>query len=228
MSRTDFDMEVSGLKEMVTGLRTLQGPELPKVIEASAGRTMRAVVVPAMRRQMSADFKDKGSHREPKKADGSGERAKPRPGRSGPAERNVTVRKLRKRSGEIVALKAGPRAWYAHFPIAGTKAHVIRARGAFGEATSSDVRKINRLARGEYRFTTRDLQGGKVSKAYMRALVINGLYRQQVSHPGSRGTNSIQKAVQGVTPQLNARYAGDLQAAYEKHLAGPTRRARPR
>lgn len=216
MMRTDFDMHVSGLKEFVAGLGTL-GEDLPRVLEASATRSIRGVVLPAMRRQMSADFKDKGSHRPPRNDDGSV--SKPKRGRGGPAERNVTVRKLRKRTGEVVALIAGPRAWYAHFPITGTRPHVIQARGLGGFAASgSVVRSLNRLARGDYRTG---------SRAFNRALVFRGIYTTKVMHPGTKGTDSIRKAVQSVAHLMNARYVSDLQAAYEKHLAGPTRRARP-
>lgn len=216
MPRTDFDMQVAGLKELVVGLQTMQGPELGKVIADSARRTARSVAVPAMRRQMQADFKRPGSHRPPKKKDGSGERSTPKPGQGGPAERNVTVRSLRKRSGELVALSVGPRAWYAHWPIAGTRPHVIRASGVGGRASNAEVRRFNRL-------------GGRASvEGISQALAFSGRYRTQVHHPGVRGTDSIRKAVVGIAPTMNARYVTDLQAAYDKHIAGPTRRAKPK
>jgi len=118
-TRTDFDMQVSGLKEFIAGLRTLQGPELRRVVDRSLTTTMRRVVVPEMKRQMSADFKDKGSHRSS---------VTPARGQGGPAERNVTVRTVRKRAGELTAKSAGPRAWWSHFPIAGTRPHSLAAR----------------------------------------------------------------------------------------------------
>lgn len=215
--RTDFDMQVSGLKEFVTGLHTL-GEALPKVLESSASRSIRGVVIPAMKRQMSADFKREGSHKPPRNDDGTV--SKPKRGRSGPAERNVTVRKLRRRQGEVVALAAGARAWYAHFPIAGTRPHVIQARGIRGAlASGASVRAINRLQSGGLRTGSRSAN---------RALLISGVYTTRVMHPGSRGTDSIRKAVHGVAEQMNTRYVADLQTAYDRHLAGPTRRARPK
>lgn len=220
---TRFDMEVSGLKELVAGLRTMQGPELVKTIEDSASRTIRGVAVPAMKRQMAADFKNLGSHKEPRRKDGSGERSKPKPGRQGPAERNVRIRRLRKRGNEIVAIAAGPRAWYAHYPIGGTRPHVIAASGLGGVATSSIVRSMNRDYTGK-RLITKD---GQLTRSG-RALLIGNLYATRVQHPGSTGTNSIQKAIRGIEPQMNARYATDLQKAYDRRIAGPTRRAKKR
>jgi hypothetical protein len=197
-TRTDFDLQVAGLKELIVGLRELQGPELGKVIDRSLTTTMRRVVVPEMKRQMAADFKRPGSHR-PK------EGLKVKRGQSGPTARNVTVRSVRKRSGELVAKSAGPRSWYSHFPIGGTRAHVITAAGL-------DARSVRQLNRG----------------TASRALRIAGAFAARVEHPGSRGTNSIAKAVQAVVPRLNARYRSDLEAAYQKHLVQPTRRAKPR
>lgn len=203
-------MSVSGLREMIVGFHELQGPELPRVIGMSLAGSMRAVVVPAIKRQMSSDFKDLGSHREPK--DSSGTPRKPRRGRGGPAEKNVTVRKVRKRGGELVAIGVGPRAWYAHFPIAGTRPHVISTRAVGARGTDSRARRINR---GTETLTDRG------------ALAFGGRFATVVNHPGSRGTNSVQKAVQGVERQVNERYAADLQKAYDRVIAGPVNRARP-
>lgn len=195
-ARVDFDIKVAGLEELVQGLKDLQGQALAKVIADSLRRSARGVVVPAMRRQMAADFKRTGSHQS---------KVKPARGQAGPAERNVTVRTVRRRSGEVVALSIGPRAWYSHFPIGGTKPHVITARGL-------SARQVRQLNRG----------------TAPRALVIGSRFLAKVNHPGSRGTDSVTKAARGVTDQLNARYVSDLQKAYDKHLAGPTRRARPK
>lgn len=216
--RVDFDLKVAGITELIAGLETLQGPELRKVITDSLSRTARGVVVPAMRRQMASDFKRTGSHKDRKGVS-------PKRGQGGPAESNVTVRSTRKRHGELVALGVGPRAWYGHFPIGGTKPHVISAtgRGPFGrQAPSSVVRSINREYTGR---TTRS--SGALTRTG-RALYIQGYYRERVQHPGSRGTDSITRAVRGITDQLDARYGADLQKAYDKHLVGPTRRAKPR
>lgn len=198
MARTDFDLQVSGLKELIAGLRELQGPELGKVIDRSLSTTMRRVVVPEMKRQMNADFAKPGSHR-PKKG------LTVKRGQSGPTARNVTVRSVRKRSGELVAKSVGPRSWYSHFPIGGTKRHIISARGL-------DARAVRSLNRG----------------TATAALRIAGQFVAKVEHPGSRGTNSVEKATQRVMARLNARYVSDLEAAYQKHLVQPTRRAKPR
>lgn len=218
-TRTDFDMQVAGLKELIVGLRTLQGRELGRVIDRSLSTTMRRVVVPAMRRQMSSDFKEKGSHRSKVEA---------KRGEGGPAERSVTVRNVRKRHGELVAKSAGPRAWYAHMPIAGTKPHSLAAkkkgRGPFSVLPfRADVGAARKARRG---MGTRGIRlVGAAGPAQMRGSV---RANAGLRHPGTRGTNSIQKAVQGVVPRMNERYATDLGAAYQKHLVGPTKRAKPR
>ena len=219
MPRTDFDVQVAGLKELVEGLRTMQDPKAQKrIIGDSLAKTGKAVVIPALRQQMASDFKKRGVHRN-KRGVTSGR------GKGGPAERNVTARRSRLRNGELVAVNFGPRAWWSHFPITGTKPHVIAAtgRGPFGrQAPSSVVRSINRQYTGRTNRSNGDLtRTGK-------ALFIQGYYRERVQHPGSRGTDSIRKAVQGVVPRLNERYAADLSAAYERFISRPTRQAKPR
>lgn len=194
MARTDFELQVAGIKELVQGLRTMQDPKvLGRVIGASLDRTGRAVVVPAIKRRIAADTKNPGSHRPPRSKDGSGA-ATPKRGTQGPAARNVTSRAVKRlRPGELVARNFGPRAWYSHFPIVGTRPHEIRPR-----------------------------------PGNTRGLYVRGRWVSRVDHPGSRGTDSVRKAVQGVVPVLDARYAKDLDAAWQRHLTGPTRRARPK
>ena len=248
-TRTRFDMQVTGLSELVIGLRTMQGPELAKTIEDSASRTIRGVAVPAMKRQMSADFKHKGSHREPKRRGGGGEQATPRPGRGGPAESNVRVRRLRKRGNEIVAISAGPRAWYAHLPIGGTEPHSLEGRKGAGRYSVLPMQAnaaAGRAARnrmglrlslagqaapgwGTWEQKTVGLRGIRISGRAGAASVRGSVrFNRGLRHPGTRGTNSIQKAVRGIEPVMNTRYASDLQKAYDRRIAGPTRRARPR
>lgn len=234
-TRTDFDMQVSGLKEFIAGLRTLQGPELRRVVDRSLTTTMRRVVVPEMKRQMSADFKDKGSHRSS---------VTPARGQGGPAERNVTVRTVRKRAGELTAKSAGPRAWWSHFPIAGTRPHSLAARRQGRKAYSVLPYRgdavVGRRARRSMGFTlnkaTPDGGTRTVGLGAIRIVGSRGPAQTRGSvrvnaglrSPGTRGTNSVQKAVQRVVGRVNARYVADLGAAYQKHLVQPTRRAKPR
>jgi hypothetical protein len=233
-TRTDFDLQVAGLKELIAGLRVLQGAELRRVVDRSLTSTMRRVVVPEMKRQMGADFKDKNSHRSS---------VKPGRGQGGPAERNVTVRTVRKRAGELTAKSAGPRAWWSHFPIAGTKAHSLAARSGrkpFSVLPYRPDAAAGRRARQSMGFTlTKATPDGGTRTVGLGAIRIVGSRGEAQTRgnirsnaglrsPGTRGTNSIQKAVQRVVTRVNQRYASDLGAAYQKHLVQPTRRAKPR
>lgn len=221
-SRTDFDIQVAGLKELIAGFEQLQDRNtLRSIIGGSLAESGRATVVPAIKRQLSADFKKKGSHRNPRGVDNAR-------GQGGPAERNVTARRARLRGGELVAINFGPRAWWSHFPIGGTKAHSLAAkrdgRSRFSVLPFAADPTAGRRARkgiGARAIRFSGAAGASSVRGSVRANA--GLHS-----PGTRGTDSVHKAVQGVVPALNARYVADLQKAYDKYLTKPTRSARPR
>lgn len=221
-SRTDFDIQVAGLKELVAGLETLQKRStLQSVIGGSLATSGRAVVVPAIKRQLSADFKRKGSHRNPRGVENGR-------GQGGPAEKNVTARRARLRSGELVAINFGPRAWWSHFPIGGTKAHSLAAkrdgRSRFSVLPFAADPTAGRLARKRIGAKAIRFSGSVGASSVRGSVRANAGLRS----PGTRGTDSVHRAVQGVLPAVNARYIGDLEKAYQKHLTNPTRRAKPR
>lgn len=243
-SRTDFDIQVAGLKELIAGFEQLQDRNtLRSVIGGSLAESGRATVVPAIKRQMSADFKRKGSHRNPRGVENGR-------GQGGPAEKNVTARRARLRSGELVAINFGPRAWWSHFPIGGTKAHSLAAkrdgRSRFSVLPFMADAAAGRRARrgmglrlshrgtaapgwGTWESRTSALGGIRISGAAGASSVRGSVRANAGLHsPGTRGTDSVHKAVQGVVPALNARYVADLQKAYDKYLTKPTRSARPR
>jgi len=113
-----WDFKVTGMAEWLAALNSLQGPELKKGTTKAMKGAMRSVLVPAMKRQLQSDIRSPGSHRGPKG----------KAGRTGPLASKVTVRTIRTRSGELVALSVGPRAWYKHMFLRSTRPHVIRAR----------------------------------------------------------------------------------------------------
>lgn len=221
-SRTDFDIQVAGLKELIGGFEKLQDRStLRSVIGGSLSTSGRAVVIPAIKRQLSADFKRKGSHRNPRGVENGR-------GQGGPAEKNVTARRARLRSGELVAINFGPRAWWSHFPIGGTKPHSLAAkrdgRSRFSVLPFAADPTAGRLARK--RIGARAIRfSGSVGPSSARG---NVRANAGLHSPGTRGTDSVHKAVQGILPALNARYVADLQKAYDKYLTKPTRAARPR
>lgn len=222
MARTDFDVQVAGLKELVQGLRTMQDRgKQRQIIGDSLSRTGRAVVIPAMKRQMAADFKKKGSHKNPRGVENGR-------GQGGPAERNVTARRGRLRSGELVAVGFGPRAWWSHFPIIGTRAHSLEAKRP-GRSPYSVIPAMSNAAAGRRARRAMGVRAisfsGPTGPAMTRGAV---RANRGLRSPGTRGTDSIRKAVQGVVPRLNERYAADLNAAYERFISRPTRQAKPR
>jgi hypothetical protein len=113
-----WDFKVTGFAEYLRAVQSLQGAELKKGASKAMRSAVRAVLVPAMKRELSSDIARPGSHRGPKG----------KAGRTGPLASKVTVKVVRNRSRELVALSAGPRAWYRHFFLKGTGPHVIRAK----------------------------------------------------------------------------------------------------
>lgn len=221
-SRVDFDIQVAGLKELHEGLRAIADRSKQRsIIGDSLSRSGKAIVIPEMRRQMAADFKHKRSHKNRKGVqDGRGA--------GGPAERNVTARRARLRYGELVAVNFGPRAWWSHLPIAGTRPHSLAAnRGERGRWSVLPFRPDARAARRARReLGTRAISfvgstGPSMTRGSVRA-------NAGLRHPGTRGTDSIRKAVAGVVPRLNERYVADLSTAYERYISRPTRQAKPR
>lgn len=119
--RVDARFEITGLNVVLGQMSSCQGRGFQKGAARQMKKVMQLVVVPALRAgaPRGAANRNKNVKR----------------GRGGPENRNITVRQARLRPGEFVALSAGPRAFYAHFGIVGTKDHVIgvnRVRGAGG------------------------------------------------------------------------------------------------
>lgn len=119
--RADVSFQIKGLNVLLGQMTAMQGRGFQKSASKSMAKVMRTIVVPAL--------KTAAPHGAPNR------NKKVKAGRKGPVGRNITVRSVRKRRGEFVALSAGPRAFYAHFGIVGTKDHIIgvnRRRGDGG------------------------------------------------------------------------------------------------
>lgn len=177
-------LRATGIEGALAALEALSGKELTKTSEAVVQRATTRAGVPLLRMELKAAMRRPGSHRD-KRTLGNGLHGPPKPpkrGTKGPLERNVTVRNIRKRKGEMVAKSLAPRAWYRHFFIGGTKPHIIEARDDTGaRATSGEVRTINRLEGGYYR--------GNPSE--VRALKVGERFYARVRHPGGPQHNVI-------------------------------------
>jgi hypothetical protein len=173
-------VQVEGLQQVLRRMDGLRGRELEKRIAGVITSSLRKDVVPAMRAAAPVSSRGMGGRN---------------PHAPGTLKRAIDVRVARKRTGEMVALRAGPsgrrgpastRAWYAHFPVRGTKPHLISAPGL----SSSAVRRINRSG--------------------ARALAFNGIIRGAVMHPGARANPAYVEAGKARMATLNRHIAAEL------------------
>jgi len=162
-------LRAHGIQGALAALEALSGKELAQTTTAVVKKVTQTRGIPIVRAALKGAIKNEGSHRDKK-----GLKAKR--GKSGPLAKNVTVRAIKKRPNEMVAMSIAPRAWYRHFFIGGTKPHVIAASDASGtRATSGQVRTINRLDAGYYR--------GNASE--VNALAVGDRFYARVHHPGT-------------------------------------------
>lgn len=205
----DVVIRVTGINELVAGLRSLQGKELEKALGAGLSKALRSEVVKAMKAEARAAMKDPGSHKgHPGKA-----------GRTGPLEQKITVRKVRRRGREVIAYGVASRAWWDHLFTRPTRRHVIEAKAGRTSASGRQLRAINRLERGEYvGTTTRSL------RAQSAALFYSGVFRDRVEHPGTSGSDWVARAGRRVGPRVQ----GAMVVHLSKHIAEASRRANRR
>lgn len=121
-TRTTGYVTVKGLEEAMRALGVFTTPTVfAKLVEAELTAAAKTVIVPAIQQ---AAPKGPAPHR-------SAMRGKR--GRRGPLSKTVTVitnkRKYRRNNTEVGAVNVGPRAWYRHFVIQGTRPHGL-LRGA--------------------------------------------------------------------------------------------------
>jgi hypothetical protein len=192
-----IDVKTSGIGELLSALRVLQGKEMAKVLTAGIGTGLRKEVVPRLKAEAKRQVEHPGSHRGP-----AGKR-----GRGGPLEDKITVRKVRLRSGEVAAFTVSSRAWYAHFFTQGTRPHLIAARHSSGQrASSRAVRSFNR---------------GTMAGA--AALSFAGIYAARVDHPGSPAHDWVRSAGAQAGRRVQARVLDDIRAAVVKARSRPAR-----
>ena len=123
MPRTDGFVQVKGLQEAMHALGVFTDPRIfGRMIEVELGVAAKAVIVPAIQQEArSAGRYSPSKNRNRGKAS-----------RRGPLAKNVTVlqnkRKYNVKFGggnTIAAVNVGPRAWYRHFVIQGTRRHSL-------------------------------------------------------------------------------------------------------
>lgn len=152
-------VQIEGLDVVFKRLEGLKGKPLERRVSATLIKALRSEVVPAMKAEAPTSA--------------SGKRG-PYPHAAGTLKHSIGVRALRKRTGELVALKVGPRtskgnpatrAWYAWFAVRGTRPHIIAAAG---------------LSRGSRSIRVANKGTGAL------ALAFNGVAVKVVHHPGSK------------------------------------------
>jgi hypothetical protein len=213
-------VHATGIEGALAALEALSGKQLEQTTTAVVKKVSQQRAIPIMKAAAKAAMKKPGSHRDPKTLGGGlhGPR-KPTPrGKRGPIESTVTVKNIKKRRGEMVAVQVGPRAWYKHFFIGRTKPHVIEARDATGaRATSGEVRTINRLEAGYY--------SGNPSE--VSALAVGSRFYARVNHPGTAAnpfvdatTDPIARAMQSaITEELLRKTAAAVRTANARSAA---------
>jgi hypothetical protein len=179
-------VEIVGLREFYAKLAEVRGQKLAKTAQTSVSTGLRKVVVPAIKN--AAHFKGHGHG--------------PNHGPAGRLLKAIASRVAKKRPGEMFALRVGPtgkrgpqNAWYAHFVLRGTKAHLITPGGQGGGSFSSAVRRANR--------------GNAL------ALSVAGNLRAVVHHPGAQPNNFLRAGL-GHDKELNDQLLRDLIAAMER------------
>lgn len=194
----DVDFRVTGIAELLAGLGALDQKGLAKLATASMKRSTKGL--------QDAIKRDAPRGPEPHASARRGKR-----GKKGPLSRTVTTRTIRKRQGEMVALQVGPRAWYKHFVIRGTRRHVIEATDSSGARAGSDsLRRINRFAAGGY-------TSGSANSRKARALAIGDSRRFvfRVHHRGARGNDFVSRAARGRQHQIRDALARDIATRFE-------------
>jgi hypothetical protein len=171
-------VQIEGLDIALRRIGTLGGDQLHRRVAAVIVTGANSEMVPAMKAATPI---------------GPGKRGR-NPHAPGTLQRSMRATRARKRPGEMVAVKVGPRtttgsrstrAWYAHFVVRGTKPHLISAPGL----SPRTIRRINRgITRGE-----------------ARALAFNGIIRSAVRHPGARANDGYVRAGRSRIPALEQR-----------------------
>lgn len=179
MSSNGTDFRVTGMTELLAVLAEAQGLSLKRTTESSLKSSGKNLVT-AIRREAPTGPAPHTSAQKGKR------------GRKGPLAQKVTTKVLRPRHGEIAAINTGPRAWYKHFVIRGTKPHIISATSRSGEqAPGSDVRSMNR-----------------------GTLKVGDRFVFRVHHPGARANDFVHRAARGQGDRITA----DLKANVELKL----------
>lgn len=174
-----------GLPEVMRALSELEGRKLSSTTRSVLTQATKTVVVPEVQAAASTAFKHHGTspwQRPTARNPNVGKRG-------GPTNKKIKAKAIKRRKGEMLAIGVKADTWYRHFPIAGTRPHIIEARDASGNrATAKQIQRINKGP------------GGYKDPALQReAIYFDGVFRQRVYHPGVRtGNDYVNKASQRV------------------------------
>ena len=185
-------IQITGVAETIRVLHGISGAELQKKATKSIAASARAIVVPAMKAEARSASRYSGDH----------VNAREYPHPAGTLVNSITARKVKPRTADtLVAYSVWPRnrkgsknrAWYRAMVIAGTKPHMVTARG-FGGSGSLGAR----IARSYNR-------GGALTLAFGGTLV------PMVRHPGARANPFVERAVSNIDANaLAARLGKEL------------------
>jgi hypothetical protein len=118
-----FEIDARDLLKAQKALKALGQPQLRKTTAKALTAAAQSIVVPVMRAEIAGSVKGKSPSPRPTWM------GSPKRGKQGPLSKSVRSKQLRKRSArsgdEMIAIGVGPRAWYKHFVIQGTRAHTL-------------------------------------------------------------------------------------------------------
>lgn len=115
------DVQVTGLRELQKALRDMVGPGYQPEVERIARPAAKATLAKSIAAEAPVGRPSEGhNYRDPSAAR--------KPLDTKHLRDTVTVRKLRRRPGELFAFGVGPRGFTKWWVIRGTKPHVIRAK----------------------------------------------------------------------------------------------------
>lgn len=200
-----FQVRVRGLDAIIAGIARLQGKELTDATRKVLTAVSKQKAVPIMRSEVPDNASGgKRSKRSP------WERPTPRnPNvgqKGGPMRKKITVRSVKRRTGELVALTIGPRTWYDHFVARSTKPHIIIAWDSAGNrASANEIQHINRGP------------GGYATPQHKAlALQYDGVFVNRVYHPGTRGNDYVGRSIRRLeaAKDMENGLASELQRVY--------------
>lgn len=150
-------IQTKGIEATIQRLQGLSGKELERKTRNVLTRSVRAILVPPVRREAQKIAKAKTGGKYPHPA--------------GVLAKKVHAVQIKRRTGEMVAVSVGPKrgkngAWWAGWVIRGTKPHVIRARnGGSLFFNGSNISEVHHPGAKSDPFVKRGVQGKEAALA---------------------------------------------------------------